>query len=427
MLNQTGTWKLRWKILALMAVFVLGVTTMTDAQTPKRSPAEIQVEINRLQAELKEVETKEPTIEQLSKNVVVQRDFRVNVAKDGIQVEGKKMTLQELVQLLEDGKNETIKTVVLTLDPNATYGALLKVIETLTSQGIENLQFTLRATESKIGDVPLTLTGAYLGTEGDDHFGIIIGEAKNGVYPVTIYEDGLPGKGYDPNDDDRYEGTAVFAKGKFEITLARKFDGMREEPVENALKQLTANVVIAIGRETHRAEVSDGSIQHRLSETKTITLTIPKNREWDAVSVSREAKISRDEVRPAQEVRNNADLPGSYLGYEGDDRIGMVLGEAKDGPSGNTYPVTIYEDGLPGKGYDPNDDDRYEGTAIVTDGKLEITLLKKFDDGVDGKVEEPVEKPLRKLTATLGSENGKMTLSIPKNREWDAVKVTKTP
>jgi uncharacterized membrane protein YkoI len=54
MINQNGTWKLRWKILALCAVLVLGAATLTHAQEGTRTVAEIQADINALQAELRE-------------------------------------------------------------------------------------------------------------------------------------------------------------------------------------------------------------------------------------------------------------------------------------------------------------------------------------------------------------------------------------
>ena len=53
MINQNRTWKLRWKMLALCAVLVLGAATLTDAQE-KRPVAEIKAEIEKLQAELRE-------------------------------------------------------------------------------------------------------------------------------------------------------------------------------------------------------------------------------------------------------------------------------------------------------------------------------------------------------------------------------------
>ncbi len=113
-------------------------------------------------------------------------------------------------------------------------------------------------------------------------------------------------------------------------------------------------------------------------------------------------------------------LAGRYLGREGDDKMGMVLA-----PSTKTvgdYDVTVYEDGLPDDGHDPNDDDRYEGTATFKDGMLEIRLAKKFDEGR----EEPVEKPLQHLTATIGIDTeGNVKIDIPRNAEWDAVRLEK--
>jgi hypothetical protein len=44
MINQNRTWKLRWNVLAIVAVLLLGAATLTDAQE-KRTVAEIQADI----------------------------------------------------------------------------------------------------------------------------------------------------------------------------------------------------------------------------------------------------------------------------------------------------------------------------------------------------------------------------------------------
>ena len=64
MINQNRTWKLRWKMLALCAVLVIGAATLTGAQE-RRPIANIQADIEKLQAELRETvaaeeETGEP-------------------------------------------------------------------------------------------------------------------------------------------------------------------------------------------------------------------------------------------------------------------------------------------------------------------------------------------------------------------------------
>lgn len=113
-------------------------------------------------------------------------------------------------------------------------------------------------------------------------------------------------------------------------------------------------------------------------------------------------------------------LAGNYLGYEGDDRIGLVV----QPKVGDAFPVVFYEDGLPGRGHRPDDDDRYEGTARLVGERLEIELTKKIDDG---RKEERVETALRRLTASVARSGEKITLSIPANRQWDAVRVEKVP
>ena len=113
-------------------------------------------------------------------------------------------------------------------------------------------------------------------------------------------------------------------------------------------------------------------------------------------------------------------LAGDYLGWEDDDRIGFRL----EATGSNQYAITIFEDGLPGRGHKLNDDDRYEGTATYDSsaGLLLISLTRKVDDG---RVKN-VEQVLRNLTATVTDHNGQIQFSIPKNREWDRIVVSQT-
>jgi len=53
MIRQDRKWALRWKILALVVAFTIGTATLTDAQE-KRTVAEIQADIDKLQVELRE-------------------------------------------------------------------------------------------------------------------------------------------------------------------------------------------------------------------------------------------------------------------------------------------------------------------------------------------------------------------------------------
>ena len=52
--RQDKTWNGRWRILALVTAFTIGVVTLTNAQESKRIVAEIQADIDKLQVELKE-------------------------------------------------------------------------------------------------------------------------------------------------------------------------------------------------------------------------------------------------------------------------------------------------------------------------------------------------------------------------------------
>ena len=67
MIQQIGTWKLRWKILALTAMLLIGTVTLTDAQekrtkNTKKTAAEIQQKIDKLQARLQEMKEEESDI-----------------------------------------------------------------------------------------------------------------------------------------------------------------------------------------------------------------------------------------------------------------------------------------------------------------------------------------------------------------------------
>ncbi len=256
------------------------------------------------------------------------------------------------------------------------------------------------------------LPGSYLGMEGDDRIGIVIEKPKDGVYPITFYEDGLPGAGYDPNDDDKYIGTAVLGSvvggGKIGavITLKQKFDGLREEPVEPALRELKAVMATRAGK--------NGAVAR---------IAIPKNREWNAVLAEKEMPATRNTASvPTTVLPPGVDaLAGRYWGYEGDDRMGMVLTPSKQ--EAGHLDVVFYEDGLPGAGHDPNDDDRYEGTAVLKGNTLEIRLSKKFDEGR----EKRIERALRNLTATVDVDTeGKVKVAIPRNAEWDDVSLEKS-
>ncbi len=334
MLKQMGTWKSRWKILALAAVFFIGAATLADAREtkPKMSAAEIQAKIDRLQIELRNA---------------------------------------------KEAENET---------PSSPW---------------------LPVAEVSPARMKTLLVGRYIGTEGDDRIGIVLEQPKDGVYPITIYEDGLPRNGYDPTDDDKYIGTATLGSNEdgdlmwLDITLKQKFDGAREKRVEPALREF--NAAIELKKERDGLAVS---------------LAIRKNKEWDAIHVSKEKPAP---PKTTSTPSPNADsLAGRYLGWEGDDELGMILTQSQD--KAGHYDTVFYEDGLPGAGHDPGDDERYEGVAVLKDGLLAIRLTKKFDEGR----EEPVERALQRLKATVATDkNGNVKIDIPRNNEWDAVRLTK--
>ncbi len=383
--KQIETWKRCWRVAALVAVLCLGLATLTDAQdktaqdgTQEKSTAELQAEIDRLQAEL---------------------------------------------QKLQTAKTEA--TPPPTANAASAGGAKIKL------------------------QLP-PLPGKYLGMEGDDQIGIVIEEPKDGAYPIAFYEDGLPNAGYDPNDGDKYVGTAIFDRTEnnavLRITLKQKFDGRREEPVELALRELKAALKTQPLDET-------STEKNRM----TIAITIPRNREWNAVRAERKMEMAvspagktvaatgikclpnyQPQVSPAGktvaatgsvplpvDVQANVDaLAGRYSGHEGDDWMGMVLTPRQDG-KGQSFDVVFYEDGLPGAGHDPSDDDRYEGTATPrsTGNILDIRITKKFDEGRERRV----ERALQNLTATfVVDQEGNMKFAMPRNSEWDAVSLKKS-
>jgi len=129
-------------------------------------------------------------------------------------------------------------------------------------------------------DIPQMLPGKYLGWEGDDRFGMVISDAKDGGFPITIYEDGLPGQGFNERDDDYYTGTATLAKDNstLEILLDKKFDEGREQNVEPAIRKLTTNV-------KGRGKVMKNNA---VLFDQTLEIAIPANRKWDAVKVEKQ-------------------------------------------------------------------------------------------------------------------------------------------
>lgn len=110
-------------------------------------------------------------------------------------------------------------------------------------------------------------------------------------------------------------------------------------------------------------------------------------------------------------------LVGQYLGFEGNDHIGIEIGNRTDK---DTFLITVYEEGLPNKGHKEKEDDRYEGTAILHGhDTLEIELTKKFD----GMKSEHLARKERKLKATIDTKNGELVLRIPKGEHGKPIDV----
>ena len=178
-----------------------------------------------------------------------------------------------------------------------------------------------------------------------------------------------------------------------DVVLTQKFDGTREERVESALRELHVFV--------HLTKTRDGV---------DVNLTAKRNREWGAIRAAKD--------KPTKPVdRENVPFAGRYLGWEGDDRLGMMLSSQGESDS---FTVVIYEGGLPGAGYRAANDDRYEGTFNSATG--EILLTKKFDEGR----EERVENALKKIVPTFAADTeGNLMIRFPRNHEWNAVELTK--
>lgn len=376
MIRQIGTWKLRWGVIAALFALVVGVAAITDAQQPSK-PGNIVV--NGVEYAPVEKETVKPT------QIQVTEETNVN---DGVTVS----TISIERALANEWKQPD-------LDDDVARNMLTNLLQ--------------------------HFPGEYTGYEGDDLVGIVIGQPEGSNFPITVFEGGLPGEHfnpglrYNPKDDDKYVGTCnvnfntISGLAWSMIKINQKFDGQKEERVENVLRELKATLI-------------PGTVKN----PENIAIIIPKNKEWDTIQVKKVAKTVPD-VNDEKDTPQH--LPGKYLGREGDDRIGMIIGEPKNG----VYPITIYEDGLPGRGFQEHDDDYYTGTAtlVADSGQLEITLDKKFDEGREERVESALKKLIATVIHTLKetrTENSvgrqtNLTLEIPANREWDTVRVDKLP
>jgi len=132
------------------------------------------------------------------------------------------------------------------------------------------------------------------------------------------------------------------------------------------------------------------------------------------------------------------DFFGKYVGLEGDQRIAFELygqnvtrsvPETRDGqiyyvPVTETLSqIAIYKNGFPNGGGYVHEDDWYAGSfTLLKENELTINL---FEYQEKNKERKPIPEVLKNLTAKIIRDGENITLEIPKNDEWDAVRVTK--
>ncbi len=255
------------------------------------------------------------------------------------------------------------------------------------------------------------LVGKYLGFEGDDRIGFEIGPGADNVYPITVFEDGLPQHGHHEKDDERFVGKAVLkAPNTLVIQLIEKFEGTEKEHMDWDLRNMTATIK------------TDGD---------KITLSVPAGKEWKAVDVVQIDPTFANAVSkeyPDQEFHFETGLYGEFHGTEGQNPMIVEI----DNPKNGLFPIRFFEAKhhdhatshhvmKAGKLATTEKDVNYRGCAIFNEGKLQIVLAEKYDD----ITRRPVERKLQKLTATIGKDGDKTVLSIPKNEIWDDVQVSK--
>ena len=253
------------------------------------------------------------------------------------------------------------------------------------------------------------LIGEYLGFEGDDRVGIELGPGAGG-YSVTIYEEGLPGRGHKEKEDDRYVGKATLKDDTLEIELTEKFDGAKKEHLEWKFRKATAAIFKEHGKE------GEG-----------VTLTIPKSDKRDKIEVVKigGGKVSavNSEKYPDKQFAFEQSLPGIFHGTEGTTPVVVDIDYDKKG----VFEIGFFEEkrrepeGFLTKKRDEKDV-RYSGIGVLNRGKLEIVLKEKHHE----ITAEHLEWSVRHLTADITHVDGKLTLTIPATGDWKKVAVTQT-
>ncbi len=250
------------------------------------------------------------------------------------------------------------------------------------------------------------LIGEYLGFDGDDRIGIELGPGASGGYTVTVFEEGLPGRGHKEKEDDRYVGTATLKDDTLEIALSEKFDGTEKEHLKWKIRKSTAAI---------------------FKEGEKITLTIPKSDKRDKIEVVKidgvKASAANSEKYPDKQFAFERSLPGVFHGTEGTTPIVVDIDYDKKG----LFEIGFFEErrteteGFLSKKRDEKDV-RYSGIGVLNRDKLEIVLKEKHREITS----EHLERSVRHLTATITQADGKLTLTIPATGDWKKVAVTQT-
>ena len=250
------------------------------------------------------------------------------------------------------------------------------------------------------------LIGEYLGFEGNDRVGIELGPGAGETFSVTIYEEGLPGRGHKEKEDDRYVGKATLKDDTLEIELSEKFDGTKKEHLEWKFRKATAAI----------AKDGEG-----------ITLTIPKSDKRDKIEVVKigggKAPAVNSEKYPDKQFAFEQLLPGIFHGTEGTTPVVVDIDYDKKG----VFEIGFFEErrtepaGLLNEKRDEKDV-RYSGIGVLARDKLEIVLKEKHRE----ITAEHLERSVRHLTADITQADGKLTLTIPATGDWKKVSVTQT-
>ncbi|MCL2119472.1 MAG: hypothetical protein FWH27_13700 [Planctomycetaceae bacterium] len=376
MIRQTGTWKPRWTLLAALFALLLGAVTLTDAQQPSK-PGNIVVNGVEYTPVVKEEvpQMEEPSIQQLEINPKwaailgnywsTQDDRQIRLI---IQLATKKVPLEQMMPR---------RAVVLW--PKGSYGLSL-------------------------------------------YFQVMF-HYQNGIYTGELKS----------VDDD-----------KLTIELTQYFVTNKEEkPVPEALQNMTLTVI-------------------RDGDNHIIALDIPKSEAWDAIRLKKDSSFSSSittlEAVPHGDFRSRkmlgpVGLPGEYdepnvypivnpftpfasvfTGSEGERKITFEFHwrHFSDGPqmkcAGDIELVThspcvrIYEGGFEGD-WKSGEKERlfYADVKFINNNELEMRVAFSHD----GINEKPAPDALKNLTARIIRDGDNISLEIPANGEWDAVKVTK--